>query len=416
MKGSEGYAYLEGIFKSGGDIEVLADNLQLLRNMMDESGVFCHDRIIKEGSDGIGKVGDRLVEPTEKIIWCTNHYLGMNRHPEVIQATIDATIKYGTGSGTSALSGGRTGLHLEIEEKIKTLLNKESVCLFPTGFSANVGLLSALGKQNDVFISDEQNHASIIDGIKLSKKDKQIFKHNDVEDLRNKLEFTKGKYDNTFVIVETIYSMHGDVCPIKEIVALKEEYNFHLVVDEAHSFGFYGNRGAGYCQEKGVLEAIDFYTGTFSKSCASIGGFVAMKEKFRTLMFGRASAYMFQACFTPANAATIIKSIDLFSNDDTYARELHRKTKKFREGLASIGCNIDPAGTPIITIPIPNMQNLLTLEKALFNKGIFAVSVVYPAVSPTDGKLRFIVTNNHEDDDIEKTIDIFEEVMKENLI
>lgn len=405
-----GYVYIQQLRKGITDIDTIASAFQLKRAEMEIGAGFCYDRFTEKGSSSAGVVIDEKGKNQEKIIWCVNHYLGLNRHPDVIKAATEATQKFGTGCGTSAMSGGRNSLHFQIENRISELLNKEAVLLFPTGYSTNLGAISGLVQKNDIIISDEENHASIIDGIKLSKTKKLQFKHNDVQDLERQLKSAESNNGNVFVVVESAYSMSGDLSPLKEIVELKKKYGFYLYLDEAHSFGFYGEKGAGYAQSLGVLDEVDFFVSTFSKSCASIGGFIALKEKFRTFLMCKSSAYIFQACFTPGNAATILAALDIIENEPQYARALHEKNDYMRSKLKVMGFDLGHSQSPVIPLFVADFEILKHFEREMFEKGIFAVVVGFPAVSALDGRIRLIVNTSHSYDQIDKTLEILKEL------
>ncbi|MFK7798542.1 MAG: aminotransferase class I/II-fold pyridoxal phosphate-dependent enzyme [Aureispira sp.] len=411
-----GYTFIEELQKGHFDLEKFSKAFERDRKRLEETDSYCYDRFVEQSSSSIGNVGSSVGDVERKYIWCTNHYLGLNRHPSIIEATVETTRKYGTGSGSSAMSGGRCGLHLEIENFLKAYLNKTDVVLFPTGYTTNLGMLSTIVQKNDVIISDSENHASIIDGIKLSNKPKLIFKHNDVSSLEEQLKKVKGQYTNTFVIVESAYSMSGDLAPIKEIVALKEKYDFYLYLDEAHTIGFYGENGRGLANEYGVLDQVDFLAGTFSKSCASVGGFCAFNSRFRTFVTCRASSYIFQAAFPPPAAATTLAALKLFSTDGSFAKRLHEKNQYMRKALQKAGFNLGTSQSPVIPIFIPDVERLTQFETEMYQKGIFAVSIIYPAVQPHEGRIRFTVTDSHSYEDIDNTVQILQELAEKHKI
>lgn len=416
MKYGIGYTFIEETKKGHHDLEQFREAFEQHREKLEESDSYCYDRFIESSSDSSGNVGSSFDNLNKKYVWCTNHYLGLNRHPEIIEKTLEAVREYGTGSGTSAMSGGRCKLHVQIEEFMKLFMNKEDIVLFPTGYTTNLGMISTLVQKNDLIISDSENHASIIDGIRVSGKQKMIFDHNDVASLEALLEETKGKYNNTFVIIESAYSMSGDLAPLEEIVALKKKYNFYIYLDEAHTFGFYGRNGRGLADELGLLEEIDFLTGTFSKSCASIGGFCLFNSKFRTFVTCRSSSYLFQATFPPSAAATILATLQLFSSNDTFAKELHIKNKYMRDKLLSCGFNLGESKSPVIPIFIPDIEKLTAFETDMYEHGVFAVSVIYPAVKPDEGRIRLIVNNSHSYDEIDKTVEILSKLKEKHKI
>lgn len=393
------------------DIEVIAEKLDDLKQLQNREGVWSYDRFTEHGSATAAKV---ITEATrvgqDCILWSLNHYLGLNRHPRVLEKVKSAVDKYGTGCGTSAVSGGMSSLHKEIERRIANMLGKEKALLYPTGYTANLGAIASLVGKKDLILFDHESHASIIDGSRLSKKDWLAFRHNDVEDLERKLVRMIPKYENIFVVVESAYSMSGDLAPLREITALKRKYKFLLYVDEAHSFGFYGPKGQGYCHEQGVIDDVDFIMSTLSKATASIGGFIATKRKFCTLMQVHANAYLFQACLSPVDAAAVLAALDEIEGTPAIRESLHEKTAYFREKLLDAGFDLGHSRSPIIPIYVPDLAKLFSFSRELYEKGVFSVAVAYPAVKLTEGRMRFIVNASHTMEQIDRTLSILKEL------
>ena len=371
----------------------------------------------KSGSSSVAEIWGAFDNSgRECISWCANHYLGLNRNTRVIERTREAISVYGTGSGTSGMSGGMCSLHKEIEARIKELTGKEDVLLFPTGYSANLGCLSVLPGDNDVVLFDRECHASLIDGIRFSNKKWVPFSHNSVEDLERKLERLSEIHENVFVVVETAYSMSGDLSPLREICELKKKYNFLLYVDEAHTFGFYGKDGAGYCHELGIMADVDFLMSTLSKATASLGGFLATDAKYIPYLRHRADSYIFQACLSPGDAATILACLDEIRDNPQMIEDLHEKNRYMRGKLEAAGFDLKNSKSPIIPIFIPDAPTLMAFNRELFEMGIFSVSVVYPAVKPKDGRIRFIINASHTKEHIDKTVQALEVLGKKYKI
>lgn len=400
------------------DVGVIAEIMDTAKKAQINNKAYPFERYTEFGSNTHGSVISEFSgESKHCILWCINHYLGLNRNPDVIAKVCAAVMKYGTGSGTSAFSGGSNSLHIEIQNRIKKMTGKESVLIFPTGYSANLGAISAIMGKNDLALFDRECHASIIDGIKLSKRKMLSFKHNDVQDLEKKLLEHSGRFENIHVIAESAYSMSGDLCPIKAITSLKEKYKFYLYIDEAHTFGIYGDQGRGYCYEQGVIEQVDFVMSTFSKATASIGGFIATKEKFKTLIEWSSNAVMFQACFTPADAAAILASLDEIENNPALIATLHKNNKYMRSKLNAVGFNLGESKSPVIPIFIRDYKTLLKISQELYNEGVFSIAVVYPAVSMDQGRIRFIVNSSHTFEQIDTTVNLLEKLaMKYDLV
>ncbi|HWV75425.1 MAG TPA: aminotransferase class I/II-fold pyridoxal phosphate-dependent enzyme [Pseudosphingobacterium sp.] len=401
-----GYIPIQMLRDGVTDFDVVSESMHHLKLEMLEEGTFSFDRYTKMGSDIASTVMSPKAEDRECILWCINHYLGFNRHPSVIKAAKDAVEKFGTGSGTSSMSGGRSSLHRLLEERIANLLGKEGVILYSTGYTANLSVLASLPGANDLIIADDEVHASIRDGMKFSGRRKMFFKHNDVHDLERLLKKHTGKYEHIFVVVESAYSMSGDLAPLREIAFLKKKYEFLLYLDEAHTFGFYGDQGKGYAAEQGVLADVDLFMSTLSKSTAAIGGFVALKEKYKTYLSFKSTAYLFQASFSPVTAATIHAALDLIQYQPGHALQLHRNNQYMRQELEAIGFNLRQSASPIIPIYIADVQVLTAFSRDLFLSGIYTITIIYPAVPPQEGRIRFIVSASHTKEQMDKTLHV----------
>jgi 8-amino-7-oxononanoate synthase len=387
------------------DIAQVADELQRIKEEQARAHLFASDLFTEEGSNAVAQiVSGTTGESRECIVWSLNLYLGLNRQERVLEKVRDAVTRFGTGAGTSPPSGGLSRLHHSLESRIATMVGKQKALVFSTGYAANLGALSALPGPKDLVLLDREAHASMIDGVKLSGKKWLVFNHNDVDDLANKLERYAPHHENVFVAVEGAYSMSGDLAPLKEIAALKEKHRFFLYVDEAHTFGFYGNRGAGWCDECGVTDKVDFIMSTFSKATASIGGFVACDEKYATLLQATATPYIFQACLPPPDAAAILASLDEIQDEPAHARALHDNNRYMRQRLEARGFDLGHSRSPVIPVYVPDLEKLYRLCAQIYLEGIFTVPVVYPAVGANEGRLRFIVNAHHTTEQIDRTV------------
>lgn len=401
--------------KRGGerDIEKISFAMDELRQQQIDAGIFSFDCFTDKGSDTQSNLSIKLEDSRHECsIWSINHYLGLNRHPYVIEESIKAIREYGTGCGTSAISGGMNILHKRIEAKLRDWFACESIILFPTGFTANMGLLAAICQENDNVLIDDESHASIRDGIRLSPAKRwTTFTHNSIEDIERKLKAARDSgTGKSIVVVESAYSMSGDICPLKDLASLKNKYDFMLVVDEAHSFGLYGDHGKGLCQQQGVLDKVDFLTSTFSKATASIGGFVATKSKYVSYLQWSANAYAFQACFTPADAATILAALHVIENEPQIIERLHANNKYMRSKLQEKGFNLGHSQSPVIPVYIPDTKKLMQVCFELFKQGVFSVPIAYPMVRENEGRIRFIVNANHSKSQIDHTVRLLSEL------
>jgi len=418
------------VFEISSDFDSIGEVLTYLKNEhitnIDERARIIQDFVDKENT-GTGNAHDRYLEngastsmnvitehsgmKKECILWCVNHYLSLNRNINVIEKACSALRQFGTGCGTSAVSCGMSSLHKKIEKRVANLVGKEEAVLFPTGFTANLGSISYIVGNKDLIIFDRESHSSIINGIRLSKAKWISFKHNNVADLEKKLKKYESSYENIFVIVESAYSMSGDLSPLKEITSLKKSHRFYLYVDEAHTFGLYGEKGQGYCYEQGVIDEVDFIMSTLSKATSSIGGFFASKQKYCALLRW-SDAYMFQACLTPADAAVILASLDEIENNPMMIEELHAKNQYMRDLLISKKFNLGNSKSPIIPIMIEDQNKLGIVVNELYQEGIYSTPIVYPAVKVNEGRIRLILNYAHTKEQIDYTVETLEKICK----
>lgn len=389
------------------NVNDIAEQYLIQQNLLKNNNEWAHDRYLIKGSAAIGDVasaGGRIKHNCT--IWSINHYLALNRHPYVMESAINAIRKYGTGCGTSAMSGGHNELHKSLQERLALFFNKEDAILFPTGFTANSGAISTLCRDpKTLILFDRDCHASIIDGCKMSGSKFLPFKHNSILDLERKLTHYHSKYDNIFVIVESVYSMGGDVTPLEDIVRLKNKFKFLLYIDESHSFGIYGNQGRGLAQKLSLENDVDFIMTTLSKSTASIGGVIAASKSFCS-MLRWSNAYLFQASIPAADAASIHACLDLFEKENAGVDELWGKVAYFREKALLAGFDIGSGESPIIPVYIRNSKTLKQMEKDLFDNGVFTLAIQYPVVKKSEVRFRFIVNSSHSISNIDFVIEL----------
>jgi 7-keto-8-aminopelargonate synthetase-like enzyme len=360
---------------------------------------------VQRGVDATARIVAASGEERDCILWTQNVYLGLNREPRVIEKTIQALETYGTGAGTSPPVGGFSAIHDVLARRLARMLGKETALLFSTGYAANVSALSGLPARGDLVLLDRECHASMFQGTALSGAKWMAFRHNDLEDLEQMLEREARNRPNVFVAVESAYSMSGDLCPLTELISLKRRYGFRLYVDEAHTFGFYGTKGRGYCDEQGVLDDVDFVMSTFSKATAALGGFVAGKTSHCTLLELSAKSYLAQACFPPALAATVLAALDEIETDATLAAALHANNRYMRRRLTEAGFDLGTGKSPIIPIRVADVATLYELAARLANDSVFAQPITEPMVSRGESRLRFIVTSRHTRAQIEITVE-----------
>lgn len=391
------------------DIEQLSSAMDSLRRKQLDGGIYSFDNFTEKGSDAFARMSAGLGDEKKGCtVWSVNHYLGLNRHPDVIEAAIRAVQEYGTGCGTSAISGGMNTLHKKIENKLRQWLGKDGIMLFPTGFTANLGVIGAICQADDHVLIDGESHASIRDGVRLSRARRWIeFEHNSIEDIERKLKTaSESGQGKIVVVVESAYSMSGDICPLQKLVRLKDRYDFLLVVDEAHSFGLYGEHGQGLCHQLGVLDRVDFLISTFSKATASIGGFVATDARYVSYFQWGINVFAFQACFSPADAATILAAMEVLEREPEIIRDLHNKNGYMRTRLRSEGFDLGESQSPIIPVYIPDTEKLLKTCFEAYKRGVFSVPIAHPMVRAHEGRIRFIVNARHTLAQIDETVDV----------
>lgn len=388
------------------NVRAVADSYHAVKMSQSKSGVWCYDNFTNVGSTSHGLVrSDTHAGSQECIIWPINHYLGLNRHPRVIESAVSAMREFGTGCGTSAMSGGHSILHKIAEKRLSRWLGKDEAILFPTGYSANVGAISGLAKGPSSFILfDRECHASIIDGVKLSGAKYLPFRHNDADDLARKLEKFGHLYENVLVIVESVYSMTGEEACLREIVDLKSRHGFLLFVDEAHSFGLHHERTL--CNKMGINDDVDFIMTTLSKSTASIGGVVATSPAFKTLLQVEANAYLFQAAIPPSDVAAILSAMDVIEDTPELLDSLWKKVSYMRGKLRELGFDIGSGTSPIIPVFIRDSDTLLRMGQDMYHEGVFTTSVAYPVVKHSEVRFRFILNESHTYEQIDQTLHV----------
>lgn len=349
----------------------------------------------------------------QMIMLGSNNYLGLTTHPDVIKATEEALKKYGTGNGSGAMVGGTLSIHKELEEKLADFIGKESVMIFNSGYSTNLGVLSGLLRPSDAIINDQMNHASIFDGCSLSGAKVLFFSHNSPKSLERVLKRAKMNYNGIMLVVDGIYSTDGSLSPLPEILKLAKKYECKVMVDEAHGFGILGKNGAGASEHFGVVDKVDIVMGTMSKSLAGVGGFAASdKEVIEYLRF-YARSYLFSTGVPPSIAATVLKSLEIIKKDKSIRERLFMNIEIFKKGLEKFKLNIGDPKAAIIPIFISDTKMLLKVSASLFDKGVFHNVMSYPAVPMGGSLLRFGIMATHTEKEIKKALEIISDVIDE---
>jgi 8-amino-7-oxononanoate synthase len=338
------------------------------------------------------------------LMFGSNSYLGLTNHPKVKEASIAAIKKYGTGNAGSPFLNGTLDIHVELSEKLAAFVGKEDAILYSTGFQVNMGVIPSLAGREDYLIYDELDHASIMAGKQLSFAKLLKFKHNDMESLEKMLQ--KCEPDKIkLIIVDGIFSMEGDVIKLPEVVKLSKKYNASVYVDEAHSFGVMGRNGRGICEHYGLSNDVDVIMGTFSKSLASIGGFVAADRSVIDWLRHNSRSYIFSASPTPSATAAALAALEIMQDEPERIENLWKITNYSLDRFRALGFEIGNTETPIIPLFIRDNEKTFMFTRMAYDKGVFINPVVSPAVPSADTLIRFSLMATHTIEQIDTAIE-----------
>lgn len=338
------------------------------------------------------------------LMFGSNSYLGLTNHPKVIEASIEATRKYGTGCAGSRFLNGTLDLHLQLEKELAEFVGKEDAIIYSTGFQVNLGVVSCITGREDYIICDELDHASIVEGRRLSFSSISKFKHNDMASLEKELQKCKPEAIK-LIVVDGVFSMEGDIANLPEIARLAKQYNANIMVDEAHGLGVLGRQGRGTCDHFGLSKEVDLIMGTFSKSLASIGGFIAADESIINYLRHSSRSYIFSASSTPAATAAAQAALHIMQQEPERLQNLWDNTNYSLKCFRDLGFEIGATSTPIIPLYVRDMDKTFMVTKMLFDEGIFVNPVVPPACSPADTLIRFSLMATHTREQIDFAID-----------
>lgn len=341
----------------------------------------------------------------------SNNYLGLTQHPEVKEAAIRAIEQYGSGCTGSRLMNGTLDLHVELERRLARFVDKQAALCFATGFQTNLGAIAALVGRRDTVVLDRSVHASIIDGCRLALGEVARFKHNDMADLERVLQGIDPKR-GILVVVDGTYSMEGDVANVPELVRLKKKYNARLMIDEAHSVGVFGEGGRGIAEHFGLLHEVDVYTATFSKSFASIGGFVAADADVIYWIRHMARAMLFSAALPPASVAAAMASLEIIENEPERRVQLWNNTNFLLDGLKELGFTTGKSESPVIPLIVGEEMRLAYFWRGLYDGGVFTNAAVSPAVEPDRALIRLSLMATHTIDHLTYALDVMERTGK----
>ncbi len=352
-----------------------------------------------------------IVNGKKMLMMGSNSYLGLTNHPKVVEAGIAALRKYGSGCAGSRFLNGTLDIHLELERELALLAGKEAALAYPTGYQANLGCISAIVDKNEYVVIDKYDHASIIDGSLLSDGKMLRYNHNDMASLKRTLERIPG--EPALIVVDGIFSMEGDIANLPEISALAKEYGAALMVDEAHSLGVLGPDGAGVAAHFGLTEQTDFIMGTFSKSLASVGGFIAAEEPLIHYLKHKSRALIFSASLPPASTASVLAAIQIMKAEPERIQQLWENTHYMLKEFKAMGYDTGVSCTPVIPLHVGDMMVAFEMWKRLAQEGVFINPVIPPAVPPNSCLIRTSFMATHTKSQLDMALEKFHKIGKE---
>ena len=369
-------------------------------------GVYPYFRKIESDQDT-----EVLINGKKVLMFGSNSNLGLTNHPKIKEAAIAAIRKYGTGCAGSRFLNGTLDIHEELEHRLAKFVGKEEAIIYSTGFQVNLGVVSCVTGRGDYILWDELDHASIIEGRRLSFSTPVKYRHNDMQSLEDQLRNCNPDKVK-LIVTDGVFSMEGDVANLPEIVRLAKQYNAAVMVDEAHGIGVFGRDGRGTCDHFGVTDDVDLIMGTFSKSFASLGGFIATDKVTANYLRHNSRSYIFSASITPASTAAVGAALDIMESEPERIANLWDVTNYALEGFRRIGCEIGNTCTPIIPLFIRDNEKTFRVTRDLFDEGIFVNPVVSPAVAPKDTLIRFSLMATHTRAQVDVALEKIEKCFK----
>ncbi len=382
---------------------------------------FAEDEVNKLRAAGSFRLPRQLESPQgaravfdgrEVINLSSNNYLGLTNHPRMVEAALHATTEFGVGSGSVRTIAGTMSLHEELESRLAAFKHTEAALVFQSGFTCNSGIIPILAEAGDAILSDELNHASIIDGIRLTRAERKIWAHADMSSLESALQATQSAR-RRLVITDGVFSMDGDVAPLPDIVELSERYGAIVYVDDAHASGVFGADGRGTIDHFGLHGRVHVQVGTLSKAIGVLGGYVASTRALRELLIQRGRPFLFSTSHPPAVAAACIAALEVLQSEPDRIRRLWDNTHFFKAGLKQLGLDIGNSASPITPVIAGDGQKAAQLSNRLFDAGVFAQGIGYPTVPEARSRVRTIVTATHSRQDLETALDAFARVGRE---
>lgn len=372
------------------------------------AGIYPYFRAISSEQDP-----EVIINGKKVLMFGSNCYSGLVNDPRIKEAAIEAIRKYGTGCAGSPFLNGTLDLHKQLEAALAEYIGKEDVMIYSTGFEVNLGVVSCLTGPKDYILWDEQDHASIIEGLRASFSKSMKYKHRDYESLERQLQ--RCEPDRIKLIVsDSVFSMEGDVADVKKMVELAKKYNAAVMIDEAHGIGVFGEGGRGVCHAQGVAKDVDLIMGTFSKSFASLGGFIATDKEITNFLRHHSRSYIFTASITPASTAAALKAIEIMKSEPERQENLWKLTNYALEGFKNMGIEIGNTSTPIIPLFIRDNFKTFAITRDLLEEGIFVNPVVSPAVAPQDTLIRFSLMATHTMEQVTTALEKIQKVFRDH--
>lgn len=371
-----------------------------------EAGIYPYFRAISSEQDP-----EVIINGKKVLMFGSNCYSGLVNDPRIKEAAIEATKKYGTGCAGSPFLNGTLDLHKKLEARLAEYIGKEDVMIYSTGFGVNLGVVSCLTGREDYILWDEQDHASIIEGRRLSFSQSLKYKHNDMDSLEKQLQKCEPNKVK-LIVTDGVFSMEGDVANLPKIVELAKKYDATVMVDEAHGIGVFGEGGRGTCNHFGVTKDVDLVMGTFSKSFASLGGFIATDKEITNFLRHHSRSYIFTASITPASTAAALTALEIMEKEPERQEQLWENTNYALEGFRNMGCEIGNTSTPIIPLFIRDNAKTFAITHDLFEDGIFVNPVVSPAVAPQDTLIRFSLMATHTREQVTTALEKIQKVFR----
>src|SRR5438067_954466 len=376
-------------------------------DQLKKNGLFRPLRVLASAQDN-----EVVVDGKRVLNLSSNNYLGLTSHPRLKSAMVTATEEWGAGSGAVRTIAGTMTVDEELERRLAEFKHTEASLVFQSGFTANLGVLQSLVKEGDVIISDELNHASIIDGIRLSKAERSIFKHRDLDDLERHLERHRDRRVK-LVVSDGVFSMDGDIAPLAGIVERAERFGALVMVDDAHASGVLGANGRGTVSHFGLDGRVDLQIGTLSKAIGASGGYVGGDRAIRDTLLLRARPFLFSTSHPPGVAAACLAAIDVLLAEPERIDQLWKNTARFKDGLKRLGFETGASETPITPVIVGKGSAAMDLSERLFQMGVFAQGIGFPTVAEGRARIRTIVTSAHTDAQLDRALEAFAKGGKE---